>query len=70
MYYSVFSKDRTFVKILVGFVFVVELLETLANTRDAMRIFAIRWGDVRVLDEVGWAWFSTPIIGSISASRL
>ncbi|KAJ7854760.1 hypothetical protein B0H13DRAFT_1642282, partial [Mycena leptocephala] len=68
VYYSVFSKDRTFVKILVGFVFVVELLETLANTRDAMRIFAIRWGDVRVLDEVGWAWFSTPIIGSISAA--
>jgi hypothetical protein len=51
---------------LVAAVFAIELLGTLANTRDSIRVFGISWGDLGVLDEIGWAWFSTPIIGSIS----
>ncbi|KAJ7221418.1 hypothetical protein GGX14DRAFT_669639 [Mycena pura] len=68
IYYAAFPKDRAISKILVAFILVVEIAETLANTRDSVRIFSIYWGNMEILDEVGWAWFSTPIIGSISAA--
>ncbi|KAJ6606013.1 hypothetical protein DFH09DRAFT_1386350 [Mycena vulgaris] len=68
IYFVAFPKDRAYSKILVLFVFLIEILETLANTRDAVRLFGAGWGNRDVLDEVGWAWFSVPIIGSISAA--
>ncbi|KAJ6567046.1 hypothetical protein B0H19DRAFT_907429, partial [Mycena capillaripes] len=43
IYFFAFPKDPTFSKVLVAAVFAIELLGTLANTRDAMRIFAISW---------------------------
>ncbi|KAJ7499282.1 hypothetical protein FB451DRAFT_1384989 [Mycena latifolia] len=67
IYFTVF-KDRPYSKILVSFVFVLEILATLANTRDTIRVFGAGWGNMDILDEVGWAWFSVPIIGSISAA--
>ncbi|KAJ7499283.1 hypothetical protein FB451DRAFT_1428674 [Mycena latifolia] len=68
IYFTAFPKDRPYSKILVLLVFVLEILATLANTRDTIRIFGAGWGNMDILDEVGWAWFSTPIIGSISAA--
>ncbi|KAJ7499279.1 hypothetical protein FB451DRAFT_1384987 [Mycena latifolia] len=68
IYFIAFPKDRPYSKILVLFVFLIEILETLANTRDTLRLFGAGWGNMDVLDEVGWAWFSVPIIGSISAA--
>ncbi|KAJ6606008.1 hypothetical protein DFH09DRAFT_1119042 [Mycena vulgaris] len=68
IYFVAFPKDRTYSKILVLFVFLIEILATLTNTRDTVRLFGAGWGNRDVLDEVGWAWFSVPIIGSISAA--
>ncbi|KAJ7648918.1 hypothetical protein B0H17DRAFT_1215453 [Mycena rosella] len=68
IYYTAFPQDQKLTKILVGVVLVLEILETIGNTRDAIRIFGTGWGDFRELDAVGWAWFSVPIIGSISAA--
>lgn len=67
IYFLAFPGDRTFTKVLVVFVLVLEILETLSNTHDTIRMFGTDWGNMAVLDEVGWAWFSVPIIGSISA---
>jgi len=49
-------------------VLVLELVETLSNARDMVRTFGSGWGDMEVLDDVGWAWFSTPVMGSVVAS--
>ncbi|KAJ7135839.1 hypothetical protein C8R44DRAFT_769144 [Mycena epipterygia] len=68
IYFLAFPGDRTFTKVLVVFVLVLEILETLSNTHDTIRMFGTDWGNMAVLDEVGWAWFSVPIIGSISAA--
>ncbi|KAJ7689858.1 hypothetical protein B0H17DRAFT_1180111 [Mycena rosella] len=68
IYYTAFPRDRTLTKILVAVVLLIEILGTLGNTRDTIRIFGAGWGDIAVLDDVGWAWFSVPIIGSISAA--
>ncbi|KAJ7108231.1 hypothetical protein C8R44DRAFT_938253 [Mycena epipterygia] len=68
IYFLAFPRDRPFSKILVVCVLVLEILGTLSNIRDTIRIFGAGWGDVAVLDEVGWAWFSVPIIGSINAA--
>ncbi|KAJ7118964.1 hypothetical protein C8R44DRAFT_737819 [Mycena epipterygia] len=67
IYFAAFPNDRTRLKLLVVFVLVVEILETIANTRDSIRIFGTGWGNFIVLDQIGWAWFSVPIVGSISA---
>ncbi|KAJ7908778.1 hypothetical protein B0H13DRAFT_1536059, partial [Mycena leptocephala] len=61
IYYMIFPKDRRWSKILVGFIFIVECLQVMSNTRDALRIFAVGWGDLNALYEVGWAWFCVPI---------
>ncbi|KAJ6606193.1 hypothetical protein DFH09DRAFT_1017147 [Mycena vulgaris] len=67
IYFAAFPKDPRFSKVLVIFVLVAEILETIANTRDSVRIFGAGWGNFSILDEIGWAWFSVPIVGSISA---
>ncbi|KAJ7684274.1 hypothetical protein DFH06DRAFT_1027087, partial [Mycena polygramma] len=68
IYFSAFPKDGAISKFLVAFVFLLEILATITDTRDSVRIFGILWGDLGVLDQVGWAWFSTPIMGSIIAA--
>ncbi|KAJ7689859.1 hypothetical protein B0H17DRAFT_602525 [Mycena rosella] len=68
IYFTAFPRDRTLTKILVAVVLLVEMLGTLANTHDTLRVFGVGWGDMHELDAVGWAWFSVPIIGAISAS--
>ncbi|KAJ7827458.1 hypothetical protein B0H13DRAFT_1917618 [Mycena leptocephala] len=67
IYFLAFPKDPAFSKMLVAAVFAIELLGTLANT-GIPSVFSASHGDLGVLDEIGWAWFSTPIIGSISAA--
>lgn len=48
-------------KLLVFLVFIVEILQTLSDTRDTIRVFGAGWGNPYLLDEVGWAWFSVPV---------
>ncbi|KAJ7041876.1 hypothetical protein C8F04DRAFT_994141 [Mycena alexandri] len=67
IYRSAFPKDSSILKALVWIILFIEILETISNTRDAIRVFGIGWGSPEVVDQVGWAFFSVPIIGSISA---
>jgi len=67
IYFSVFPKDRTWWKLLVGLIVFLEVVETLSSTRDMIHVFGAGWGDRDALDDVGWAWFSVPIMGAIIA---
>ncbi|KAF7349361.1 hypothetical protein MSAN_01725900 [Mycena sanguinolenta] len=68
IYYLAFPKDRLVSKIIVAFVAIAEILQTIGSSRDTIRIFGSGWGDPEILNEVGWAWFSVPILGSLVAS--
>ncbi|KAF7349362.1 hypothetical protein MSAN_01726000 [Mycena sanguinolenta] len=68
IYYLAFPNDRRSSKCVVAFVVVAEILQTLANSRDSIRMFGAGWGNPQVLEDIGWAWFSVPILGSLIAS--
>ncbi|KAF7349359.1 hypothetical protein MSAN_01725700 [Mycena sanguinolenta] len=68
IYYLAFPNDRRSSKIVVAFVAVAEILQTLANSRDSIRMFGAGWGNPQILEDIGWAWFSVPILGSLIAS--
>ncbi|KAJ7885388.1 hypothetical protein B0H13DRAFT_2343260 [Mycena leptocephala] len=44
-----------------------EILQTLSDTRNTIRTFGSGWGNFDILDEIGWAWFSVPVIGALVA---
>ncbi|KAJ7277678.1 hypothetical protein C8J57DRAFT_1713394 [Mycena rebaudengoi] len=46
----------------------MEILQTMTDTRRTVEIFGTGWGNQDVLDDVSWAWFSVPIVGSIIAA--
>ncbi|KAJ7290261.1 hypothetical protein C8J57DRAFT_1114292 [Mycena rebaudengoi] len=68
LYFIAFPADRRFTKILVVFVFTMEILQTMTDVRNTGELFGTRWGDREVMDRVGWAWFSVPVVGSIIAA--
>ncbi|KAF8175091.1 hypothetical protein K438DRAFT_2023023 [Mycena galopus ATCC 62051] len=66
IYFSVFSKDQGLWKLLVIVIVVsVECVETFAGLRDMVKVFGVGFGSMDALDDVGWAWFSSPIIAGI-----
>ncbi|KAJ7215940.1 hypothetical protein GGX14DRAFT_442520 [Mycena pura] len=67
IYYVAFPSDLRLAKIIVPFVVIADILQTLGNSRDAYRGFGSGWGDFNALDEVGWAWLSVPVLGSTVA---
>ncbi|KAJ6546879.1 hypothetical protein B0H19DRAFT_953308, partial [Mycena capillaripes] len=67
IYFLAFPKDKLFHKLVVVFIVVAEILQTLGDTKDAIRIFGDGYGNPDVLELVGWAWFSTPVAGSTIA---
>jgi hypothetical protein len=68
IYFSVFPNDRTWWKALVVLIVFLEVVETFSNTKDMAQTFAFGWGNPDALDDVGWAWFSVPVMGAIIAS--
>ncbi|KAJ7494471.1 hypothetical protein B0H11DRAFT_1858328 [Mycena galericulata] len=68
IYFLAFPKDRNISKCLVAFVVMAEILQTLGDTHDTIRIFGSEWGNYETLDEVGWSFFSVPVLGSLIAS--
>ncbi|KAJ7611657.1 hypothetical protein FB45DRAFT_313632 [Roridomyces roridus] len=68
IYFLAFPRDRPFIKILVALVGVAEICQTMGDSRDTAKIFGAQWGDANALDEVGWAFFSVPVLGSLVAS--
>ncbi|KAJ6630262.1 hypothetical protein B0H10DRAFT_978895 [Mycena sp. CBHHK59/15] len=67
IYFLAFPTDRAINRILVVVVFVAEFVQTATDTRNTIRVFGAGWGHADVLDDVGWAWFSVPVMGSIVA---
>ncbi|KAJ7177092.1 hypothetical protein C8R46DRAFT_48396 [Mycena filopes] len=67
LYIIAFPKDTRWLKLLVLLVVLVELLQTLSDTRDTIRLFGSGWGNYALLDEVGWSWFSVPVVGATTA---
>ncbi|KAJ6493044.1 hypothetical protein C8R45DRAFT_1212544 [Mycena sanguinolenta] len=68
IYYLAFPKDRLLSKLVVAFVVAAEFLQTLGNSRDSIRIFGAGWGNPQVFENIGWGWFSVPVLGSLIAS--
>ncbi|KAF7349363.1 hypothetical protein MSAN_01726100 [Mycena sanguinolenta] len=68
VYYLAFPNDRRSSKIVIAFVVVVEVLQMLANSHDSLHMLGAGWGNPQVLEDIGWAWFSVPILGSLIAS--
>ncbi|KAJ6500687.1 hypothetical protein C8R45DRAFT_978626 [Mycena sanguinolenta] len=67
LYFIAFPKDALRFKLLILFVFVAEILQTMSDTRNTFRVFGPGWGNFSLLDQVGWSWFSVPVIGSTIA---
>ncbi|KAJ7874969.1 hypothetical protein B0H14DRAFT_2716899 [Mycena olivaceomarginata] len=67
LYLLAFPKDRAINKLVVTFIIVAEVMQTIGDTRDTIETFGAGWGDFEGLDEVRWAWFSVPILGSLIA---
>ncbi|KAJ7491076.1 hypothetical protein FB451DRAFT_1221944 [Mycena latifolia] len=67
IYFTAFPNDLKLTKHLVIFILFLEVLESLSNARDMIHIFGAGWGNAQALDDVGWAWFSVPVMGAIIA---
>ncbi|KAJ7728902.1 hypothetical protein B0H16DRAFT_1587920 [Mycena metata] len=67
IYYAAFPKDRPINKFLVTLVTVLEVLQTAGDSRNTIVSFGSGWGNFDSLDEVHFAGFSVPIIGSTIA---
>ncbi|KAF7364260.1 hypothetical protein MSAN_01085800 [Mycena sanguinolenta] len=67
IFFLAFPKDRRLNKLIVVFIFVAEILQTLGDGRNTIETFGSQWGNFQKLDEVRWAWFSVPILGSTIA---
>ncbi|KAH8102927.1 hypothetical protein BXZ70DRAFT_1057387 [Cristinia sonorae] len=65
VYYIAFPRDSGYLKSVVGFTFVIELLQTVLATRDAFRQYGTGWGNLLQLNDVGWLWFTIPILDGI-----
>ncbi|KAJ7491120.1 hypothetical protein FB451DRAFT_1514575 [Mycena latifolia] len=68
IYFLAFPNDPRFSKFLVVAISVAELLQTMSDSRDTILTFGAGWGNFALLDDVGWAWFSVPVLGSTIAS--
>jgi len=67
IYFIAFPKDATRFKLLIVLVFIAEIMQTVSDTRNTIRVFGAGYGNFGMLDEVGWSWFSVPVIGAIIA---
>ncbi|KAJ7095463.1 hypothetical protein C8R43DRAFT_1114969 [Mycena crocata] len=68
LYFLAFSEDLRISKILVVFVALAEIAQTLGDSRNTVRTFGAGWGNLEAMDDVGWAWLSVPILGSLIAA--
>jgi hypothetical protein len=64
-YYLSFPKDPIYMKVLVYFSIILELLQTLLVTHDTYDIFVKGFGDIADLDDLRFLWFTLPILGGI-----
>lgn len=65
LYYISFPKDRALPKTLVAVTLSLETVQLVLSTRDAFVNLASGWGNMEALDDVGWQWFSLPILMAV-----
>ncbi|KAF7298472.1 hypothetical protein MKEN_01372300 [Mycena kentingensis (nom. inval.)] len=68
IYFRAFPTDQRWSKIGVALVLLFELIETSCGMRDMARVFGAGWGNLTILDEVGWVPFAVPVMGPWIAS--
>ena len=69
VYYISFPLDSYKRKSVVGAAYVLEILQVVLSTRDAFRVYSLGWGNPLTLDEVGFYWFSIPMLTGMSKWR-
>lgn len=68
MYLLRFSNDKLMIKLLVAFVYVMQLIQIILFTESAFLKFASAFGDWQVIVEVQSDWFSVCAIDGIGTS--
>jgi hypothetical protein len=69
IYYLSFPKDRTFPsKFLVYSLFLFEFAQSIVVTRDGFKYFGPGWGNMEVLNLVGWLWLAGGVMTGIGKS--
>ncbi|KLO12211.1 hypothetical protein SCHPADRAFT_905326 [Schizopora paradoxa] len=64
-YHLAFSRDHRWTKITVAGVYILELAQTILVTHDAFDTYAIHFGDISALDNVGLLPLSVPIFSGL-----
>lgn len=66
VYFIAFPKDSAYLKSVVGITYILEVVQTIMATRDAFRQYATGWGNLTELNDIGWLWFTVPVLDGIS----
>ena len=70
LYYIAFPGDRRYLKMLVAFVFVLEVVQTILATHDVFGALASGWGTPDALDHDYFSPIDVPIMSPIRMCRL
>ncbi|KAK0183643.1 hypothetical protein F5146DRAFT_1148915 [Armillaria mellea] len=65
LYYLAFPNDRKFTKYLVYGVYVVEFVQTIFVTHDALAMFGYGFGDLEALTRMDFNWVAVPVMGGV-----
>ncbi|KAF8882428.1 hypothetical protein BD779DRAFT_929518 [Infundibulicybe gibba] len=64
-YFISFPNDKTYLKLLVGGVYLLEIAQTIIAVCDAYTVFATRFGDTANLAAIRTGWIYSPLLGGI-----
>ena len=67
IYYQAFPRDKSFLKVLVYSVYVLEAAQTFLLMENAWRVYAAGFGNIDVFDQVETSWLSVGILGGLGA---
>ncbi|SJK98153.1 uncharacterized protein ARMOST_01414 [Armillaria ostoyae] len=68
LYYLAFPKDRNFTKYFVYGVYIVEFVQTMFVTYDALAMFGYGFGDLEALTRMDFNWLVVPVMGGVSST--
>ena len=67
MYYVAFPNDHRFLKLTVFLELSLETIQTVAVTHDVFKFFTVGFTNPVVINQVGTAWYSVPLMTGLSA---
>ena len=70
MYYVAFPNDHRFLKLTVFLELSLETIQTVAVTHDVFKFFSVGFTNPVVINQVGTAWYSVPLMTGLSAFLL